>query len=487
MDRGNPMERKPGLVLLVCSVVFLAGSAGCESTRPDRARAEPTVEGFEAPDGLLEAVGAEGVSSPENPEPSESQPGSSPALFLPELPIKFEPQPRVPVLIVSSGSGLVMEIVEASPDNGAPVILAEKHERSHQLFFMERTEGDTFLIRAKHSGKTLNVTNGAIDDGAEIQQWEGDWDENRWNIASSDGQHFRIIGKRSNRCLEPVASISGSRIRQANCVEEGDPRAALQSWLLFPAKKGACWVTRSAGWEERVKRVQASWYYTWGNGLPATSPAGIEYVPMIWGYWSASEGFQKTMATLRDLGRAKVITHLLGFNEPDGAAQANMTVARAIEAWPWLQSTGLRLGSPAAVHADGPWMSDFMAQVEKSAFQVDYVTVHWYGAPNAESLVSKLKRVFELYKRSIWITEFAPADWNASATKPNRFTTAQVESFMRKVLPMLDALPFVERYAWFSFNRTSAVGGISALLDESGNLTPLGEIYRAHPLPAPSN
>ncbi len=480
------MERKHYLVLPACSFAILAWSAGCESSRPDRVRAEPTTERIEAPDGPEVGL-TECVLSPEAPEPSGPAPGSSPALSLPELPIAFEPQLRVPVLIASSRFGLVMEIVEASPDNGAPVALAEKHGRSHQLFFLERAEGNTFFIRAKHSGKALNVTGGVIDDGAEIQQWEGDWDENRWKIASSDGQRFRIIGKRSKRCLEPVNSTSGSRIRQTICAEEGDPRAALQSWRLFPAKKGACWVTRSADWEDRVKGLQASWYYTWGNGLPATGPAGIEYVAMVWGYWGASEGFQRTMATLRDLGSAKVLTHLLGFNEPDGAAQANMSVARAVEAWPWLESTGLRLGSPAAVHADGPWMSDFMAQVEKNAFQVDFITVHWYGGPNAESLLSRLKQIYEAYKRPIWITEFAPADWSASATKPNRFTTAQVESFMRKVLPMLDALPFVERYAWFSFSRTSAVGGISALLEESGNLTRLGKIYRAHPLPAPSD
>ena len=38
---------------------------------------------------------------------------------------------------------------------------------------------------------------------------------------------------------------------------------------------------------------------------------------------------------------------LLGFNEPDLAEQANMTVEKALELWPRLEATGMRLGSPA--------------------------------------------------------------------------------------------------------------------------------------------
>ena len=36
---------------------------------------------------------------------------------------------------------------------------------------------------------------------------------------------------------------------------------------------------------------------------------------------------------------------LLGFNEPDMAGQADMSVAEALELWPRLQSTGLRLAA----------------------------------------------------------------------------------------------------------------------------------------------
>jgi hypothetical protein len=41
---------------------------------------------------------------------------------------------------------------------------------------------------------------------------------------------------------------------------------------------------------------------------------------------------------------------ILGFNEPDLAGQANMTVGQALDLWPRLQATGRRLGSPAVAY-----------------------------------------------------------------------------------------------------------------------------------------
>ena len=64
----------------------------------------------------------------------------------------------------------------------------------------------------------------------------------------------------------------------------------------------------------------ASWYYDWAatpNGI--TAPAGVGFVPMIWG----ASGV--TTATLHKSNEGRV---LLGFNEPDLGSQANMTVSR---------------------------------------------------------------------------------------------------------------------------------------------------------------
>jgi hypothetical protein len=51
---------------------------------------------------------------------------------------------------------------------------------------------------------------------------------------------------------------------------------------------------------------------------------------------------------------------------------------------------------------------------------------------------------------------------------------------MKNVLPKLDQLQYVERYAWFPAKTSNERNGISALWDENGRLTDLGGIYRDH-------
>jgi hypothetical protein len=188
------------------------------------------------------------------------------------------------------------------------------------------------------------------------------------------------------------------------------------------------------------------------------------------------------MAKLTELRNQGALTHLLGFNEPDSKEQANLGVDAAVAAWPFLEATALRLGSPAAVHADGPWMRDFMGKVSAAQGRVDFVTAHWYGGVDADGLIAWLTKIHQQHGKPVWLTEFAPADWSASATNPNRYSRAQVESFMKAVLPKLDALPFLERYAWFSFGTDRAPGGSSALFENDGTRTAAGEVYRNHPV-----
>jgi len=186
--------------------------------------------------------------------------------------------------------------------------------------------------------------------------------------------------------------------------------------------------------------------------------------------------YKATPCVLRELG-AEVF--VFG-NEPDGKKQANLSVERALEAWPYLMQTGRRLGSPAAVHADGAWMREFMTQAEARGYRVDFVCVHWYGGANAQSLVNRLRRIHEMYGRPIWLTEFAVADWQAESVEQNRHKPEAVLRFMKEILPQLDALDFVERYAWFSASEKDKALGNSALFKEDGSLTELGRCYAEH-------
>ncbi|MGE9270127.1 MAG: glycoside hydrolase family protein [Verrucomicrobiales bacterium] len=248
-------------------------------------------------------------------------------------------------------------------------------------------------------------------------------------------------------------------------------------------KKGICLTTNKTNamtWRSKVEALDVSWHYSWGGTLPSEGLEGVEFVPMVWGYWGRSERFLGLMETLREQGRQGEVEHLLGFNEPDGKEQSNLSVERALEAWPQLMSTGLRLGSPGAVHADNEWMQAFMEGAKEQNLRVDFVTMHWYGGPNVESLITRIERVHQMYGKPIWITEFAVGDWEATTREEHRYTPERVLSFMKEVLPRLEALDCVERYSWFPADEDSAALGSSALFHRDGQLTSLGEFYRSY-------
>ena len=240
------------------------------------------------------------------------------------------------------------------------------------------------------------------------------------------------------------------------------------------SKKGFCITTRTHEWERAIQELRAKWYYTWNHRIPENRPEKAEFVPMIWKYYGNEETVSNAAKAARDAG----IKHLLGFNEPDQKKQADMTVDEALAAWPVLERTGLRLGSPGCVHPDKEWMKTFMKEAEVRKLRVDFVCVHSYGGADAGSLVKRLEQIHQLYGKPIWITEFAVGDWTAESVTENRFSQDQVLRFMEEVLPQLDRLDFVERYAWYSAKPDNKALGTSALLDAEGKLTRLGECYR---------
>ncbi|HEX2556480.1 MAG TPA: glycosyl hydrolase [Microvirga sp.] len=215
-----------------------------------------------------------------------------------------------------------------------------------------------------------------------------------------------------------------------------------------------------------------NWYYNWepepvkSTTRPAYEPS---FVPMVWSAKHVTRGALERI-------KASGATTLLGFNEPNEHKQANMSVERAIALWPRLQATGLRLGSPSPSQGDtlGPasWLARFMAQAEKKGLRVDFIAVHYYSEDQDVGAFKQwLEAVHEQYKKPIWVTEWALADWG----KPDRFSVEEQAAFARAGAEMLDDLPFVERHAWFA----AYEGGDgwylrSGVLDEKGDLTGVG-------------
>jgi RNA polymerase sigma factor (sigma-70 family) len=251
--------------------------------------------------------------------------------------------------------------------------------------------------------------------------------------------------------------------------------AAPPAPAVVSAKKGVC-VWNFSGVSQALAQSKASWYYTWSTTHSGvTTPSGVQFVPMIWG--SAS-------VTASALSQAKSAGHyLLGFNEPDRADQANMTVAQALDLWPQLMATGLALGSPAvATGGDraGGWLDQFMSGAASRGYRVDFVTLHWYGGDfTTSSAVSELKSylsaVYQRYHKPIWLTEYALIDFANGTSYPSQ---SQQAAFVTASAKMLGGLSYVQRYAWFGL--PAADSGPSTGLFHSGpSVTAVGRAFEA--------
>lgn len=219
---------------------------------------------------------------------------------------------------------------------------------------------------------------------------------------------------------------------------------------------------------EQADFTNSTWYYNWGsrptvNPLNANKNYNQEFVPEKWG----AGGLWNSLYTIEDA------CHLIGYNEPDHSEQSNVSVEKAIEEWPLLMQTGMRLGSPATT--DFSWLYNFMNQCRKLNYRVDYVVVHAYwGGLSAAEWYKKLKAVHDRTKRPIWIKE-----WNNGANwTKETWPSSQTEQYAKQlrditaIVSMLDTCSFVERYSIYNWVEDKRM-----IIDKHGKLTPAGQFY----------
>jgi hypothetical protein len=212
------------------------------------------------------------------------------------------------------------------------------------------------------------------------------------------------------------------------------------------SKKGVS-VWKFTGLSAALGQVGAGWYYNWApNNNDVPGPSGVEFVPMIWGKPDVTDA---TLAQAESEGRV-----LLGFNEPDMAAQADMSVADALAAWPKLEATGMRLGSPAVAYGgdtSGGWLDRFLSGAKDQGLRVDFITVHWYGSDFSAAAVNQflgyVDAVHKKYGKPIWVTEYGLMNFSGSPEYP---TGAQEAAFIKGSTEGLESRSYVERYAWFA-------------------------------------
>ncbi|WP_211359543.1 glycosyl hydrolase [Actinocorallia herbida] len=236
----------------------------------------------------------------------------------------------------------------------------------------------------------------------------------------------------------------------------------------------ATWAVANSA--KSMKKSTACWFYTWGaDRAGVKAPKGVEFVPMI-----------HRAATIGDVAKAKKAKskYLLGFNEPDLGAQANMPVEQALDLWPRLVSTGKTLGSPAVATngaTAGGWLDRFMKGAKSRGMPVHFVTLHWYGAdfraqPAATQLRDYLRAVHKRYNKPIWLTEFALTDFTQGA--PRYPSPKQQAAFLKAATKMLAKEKYIKRYAWFAMPTTQSQTG---LFRPDGTATPAGTAFSTRP------
>ena len=230
----------------------------------------------------------------------------------------------------------------------------------------------------------------------------------------------------------------------------------------------------------RLSTLGATWSYNWSATTPPADPS-LQWVPMVWGSGSVTP---QVLNSLRADKRTGEASYLLGFNEPDSGSQSNMTPQQAAALWPQLESTGLILGSPApAVPTDG-WLAAFMKLARERHLRVNFIALHYYqdftDPGSVAALRAQLTSIHNEYHRPIWITEIGALDirtWGGQMLHAP--TDARAMLYMRRLFVMLNALPFVQRYAWFTDNCwNDAACHYSSLFNGTGQLTGIGRTFK---------
>lgn len=268
-------------------------------------------------------------------------------------------------------------------------------------------------------------------------------------------------------------------------------------------KKGSVLSASTSGANQLVNKVHPSWYYNWGYASTANVNNSIPFVPMIWGESNVAK--ISTLPTPSQGGSR----YLLGFNEPDGVTQSNLTVSRALALWSQLAATPFLLGSPATASnptKSGSWLEQFMSGkpiISKTSDtissssrgssrdsksrgssssssppppRVDFICLHWYAPPNVTSFLNFIDDTWNKFHKPIWVTEFAVADWNHKFP-PHGYSVNATMTFMKDAMIGLEKRSYVQRYTWKTRSTTDPAMGNSALYNADGSLTALGVFY----------
>ena len=147
---------------------------------------------------------------------------------------------------------------------------------------------------------------------------------------------------------------------------------------------------------------------------------------------------------------------LLGFNEPNHKQQSNLQPAEAARLWPSVMHAAheagiVRLGSPAAAHAVEDLESVLMTCCHGWMSFLETVQTALLISLQLIAMCVKHRNYVHFLKVCTSAIGF-PYGSRSSIVEmgPGMLVPMSTFSYMKEAVPLLESLPFVERYAWMS-------------------------------------
>ena len=370
----------------------------------------------------------------------------------------------------ANGASLLVTAGGASQSGGT----ATQIEREFQVLY--NIESDTFRLRNHDTWQCIEALGAGTAVGTAVVE-NGSYTaaaHQRWKLVDVSGGDYRIVNALSNLALQ-TDGATPAVVTLATASTDTKQYWRFEYQTHYP-KKG------SAGYENDWARYKTSWNYSWGKFTNPATPPGVVFEPMQHNRWW--EGTPENLAADSAGFRASAKpVYMMGFNEPDHTDQANMSVADVIALWPNFQNAKLPLVSPVAASAYGGWLGDFYNQVTANGYRVDFTAVHWYGYPDASSLINHLQSVYNTWGRPIWLTEFSNIDWSNTQS----WSEEDCYRFLAEFMWRAEDLLWLKRYSIFSMtgapppNPWDRPGDNSNMFSDSngGTFTAFGELYAA--------
>jgi beta-xylosidase len=119
--------------------------------------------------------------------------------------------------LVNRNSGKALDICSASTADGACVQQWTRNGQNNQQFQFVDSGSGYYRLKARHSGKVLDVSNFSTANGGAIVQWpDTNGTNQQFRLADSSGGYVRLINRNSNKAVEVqnASTADGGKVVQ---------------------------------------------------------------------------------------------------------------------------------------------------------------------------------------------------------------------------------------------------------------------------------